>query len=332
MFRLIGAAALALAATNPAFAQGKGDGNPGKGGGKPDHAAMNDDAGSQAHGHDKGEGSDPGGRDKAAAPAERGRGPDRAGEQVVRDRQRGRVETPRAPSNRRADDRDIRDVAERTDYRNGRNRNGFGDRDDWDDRWVERDRFYIDVPSCPPGLAKKNNGCLPPGLARQVRDETFGYDYRPALFGIPLRAAADYVYYDGYLIPASGSGHFLPLLGGALAVGQIWPEAYPSLRLNDWQRDYYGFDGPDGYRYADNVIYDVDPTTSAIEAIVALLTGNDFAVGQRIPDGYDVYNVPAAYQDRYYDTDDSLYRYADGQILQVDPTTMLVEQIIGLVV
>lgn len=321
MFRLLGATALALAVANPALAQGKGNDNPGKEPGKPDHAAMNHGAGKQDKGKPNGNADNRGGgREKPPKAENRGQGPDRA-------------QAPRAGSNARSDVRDGRAVAD--DYRDGRDRNeDWGDRGDRglrDIRWADRDRFYADIPSCPPGLAKKNNGCLPPGLARQARVDDFGYVYRPALFGIPLRGTSDYVYYDGYLIPSASGGHFLPLLGGALAVGQIWPEAYPSLRLSDWQQDYYGFDDPYDYRYADNVIYEVDPATSAIEAVVALLTGSDFSVGERLPNGFDVYNVPAAYRDDYYDTDEALYRYADGQVLQVDPTTMLIEQIIELI-
>lgn len=196
----------------------------------------------------------------------------------------------------------------------------------------DRERLFAAVPSCPPGLAKRGSDCLPPGLARQGRDEVFGYTYRPALFGVPLGGATDYVFYDGYLIPSGGgAGRYLPLLGGALAIGQIWPEAYPSLPLDDWQSSYYGFENPGQYRYADNVIYQVDPGTSAIEAIVALLSGSDFAVGEPLPDGYDIYNVPAEYQDRYIDSDEALYRYDGGRVYEVDPASMLVERVIELV-
>lgn len=321
MFRLIGAAALALAATNPAFAQGKSDDNPGKGGGKPDHAGMD---------HGKHEARDRGrSDDRSARSDERGRGNDRA----------DRDDTPQR--DRRGNAGRAGDAVIRADFRDGDRDRRDSDwtardgSDRWDGRdgWIDRERFYASVPACPPGLAKKNNGCLPPGIARQERDEAFGYIYRPALFGIPLRAAADYVYYDGYLIPSGGTtSRYVPLLGGALAVGQIWPEAYPSMPLNDWQRDYYGFDEPDGYRYADNVLYDVDPATSAIEAVVALVTGSDFAVGQQLPAGYDIYNVPAPYQDRYADSEESLYRYADGRVYEVDPVSMLIERAIDLVV
>jgi hypothetical protein len=317
MLRFLGAAALALAATNPVLAQDDDDR------GDRDRRGMN---------HSDHRGGDDDDR------KDRGRGNQRADRDDDDDDRRGPA--MREVREWRGDAARVRDRVERADFRYGRR----GDRDDdWDDRdgrrdgWVDRERIFAAVPGCPPGLAKRNNGCLPPGIARQVRDNALGYAYRPALFGVPLRGAADYVYYDGYLIPSDTSGggglaRYLPLLGGALAIGQLWPEAYPSLPLDDWQRDYYDFDDADAYRYADNVVYEVDPGTSAIESIVALLTGTDFAVGETLPDGYDVYNVPAAYQDRYADSDDAMYRYADGRILEVDPTSMLVEKIIELVV
>lgn len=341
MFRLLGVAALALAAANPALAQGKGNDNPGKGQGKSDHAAMNHGAGNQDDGKPKVNAGNRGnGPDKPAKADNSANGSARGLDRVARDQAPGRTRAAGAGSNARSDVRgDVRGdraVSERMDYRDGRRgrNDDSGNRGDWNltnIRWVDRDRFYSDIPSCPPGLARKNNGCLPPGLARQTQIDDFGYYYRPALFGIPLRGTSDYVYYNGYLIPSQSGGHFLPLLGGALAVGQIWPEAYPSLRLNDWQQSYYGFEDPYDYRYADNVIYEVDPATSAIEAVVALLTGSDFSVGERLPSGYDVYNVPAEYRDDYYDSDEALYRYSDGQVLQIDPTTMLIEQIIELI-
>jgi len=182
----------------------------------------------------------------------------------------------------------------------------------------------------PRGLGSKDNGCIPPGLAGR-RDPNWGYEYRPALFGVPLRSGANYVYYDGYLIPSGGNAAYIPLLGGALAVGQMWPDRYPTMPIADWQSRYYGFEDPEYYRYTDNVIYRVDPKTDAIQSVVALLTGSDFAIGSRLPSGYDVYNVPGPYQSRYFDSDDALYRYADGRIYEVDPTTMLIGKAIELV-
>ncbi|HXH00385.1 MAG TPA: hypothetical protein VNI79_08240 [Sphingomicrobium sp.] len=67
------------------------------------------------------------------------------------------------------------------DYRERRmvdlNNNGLAD---WRERWIDADRDGIDdrregfrsgnrhgAKACPPGLAKKNNGCLPPGQAKK---------------------------------------------------------------------------------------------------------------------------------------------------------------------
>lgn len=51
-----------------------------------------------------------------------------------------------------------------------------------------------------------------------------------------------------------------------------------------------------------------------------------------LPMGYDAYNVPFDYRDRYVDSDRSLYRYADGYIYQVDPTTRLIHAVIDAIV
>ena len=49
-----------------------------------------------------------------------------------------------------------------------------------------------------------------------------------------------------------------------------------------------------------------------------------------MPQGYDVYNVPTSYRDRYRDGPDADYRYSDGSIYQVDPKTQLIQAVIGL--
>ena len=48
--------------------------------------------------------------------------------------------------------------------------------------------------------------------------------------------------------------------------------------------------------------------------------------------GYSAYNVPFAYRDRYYDTPDAWYRYNDGYIYRVDPTTQLITAVINALV
>lgn len=82
------------------------------------------------------------------------------------------------------------------DYRERRtvdlNRNGVPD---YRERFVDRDRDGVDdrreagnrygVNACPPGLAKKNNGCLPPGQAKKS-------------FEVGQRVPSGYNYYTDY--------------------------------------------------------------------------------------------------------------------------------------
>ena len=62
---------------------------------------------------------------------------------------------------------------------------------------------------------------------------------------------------------------------------------------------------------------------------VAALMSPGFTIGQPLPMGYDVYNVPYAYRPTYYDTPTAMYRYNNGYIYQVDPATMLVTAIVA---
>ena len=181
------------------------------------------------------------------------------------------------------------------------------------------------ISGCPPGLAKKNNGCLPPGLAKQT-------SYRPDWWGLRGIAAGPYAYADGYLLRLNGNtvAGYVPLLGGALSPGNIWPSSYAPLAVPPYYADYYGLGPPGGYRYADNVLYRVDPATAAITSIAGLLTGDNFQIGSPIPAGYDVYNVPYPYRTQYVDSPDARYRYSDGYIYQVDPATRLVTAAIDM--
>lgn len=193
--------------------------------------------------------------------------------------------------------------------------------------WRDYDNRGL-VNGCPPGLAKKNNGCMPPGLAKQ--DSFARYDRN--WWGLRgLNDLSGYRYYDGSLVRLSPAGtimSYYPLLGGALAIGNPWPNMWQPTPLAPYYADYYGLD--DNYRYFDGAIYEVDPTTSAIQTIAALLTGDDFVVGQRIPLGYDIYNVPYPYRDRYIDGPDAWYRYSDGYVYQIDPRTQLIVSAIQL--
>ena len=225
----------------------------------------------------------------------------------------------------------------------------------------QRDRGQIN--GCPPGLAAKDNGCMPPGQVRSA----LGY-------GAPLRSQyADaylpgqyrawypdndqyyYRYGDGYayrvgrsdnlvsgLFPLSGNGYYAP--------GELYPAAYDIYNIPQPYQGYYPDNGDYDYRYGDGAIYQVNQSSGLIESIVALLTGGGYGgglgglgglgggygsglgalgIGQALPAGYDVYNVPDPYRDRYSDTADENYRYADGNIYRVDPKTQVIQAIIS---
>lgn len=185
------------------------------------------------------------------------------------------------------------------------------------------------IAGCPPGLARKDNGCLPPGQARKIARASARYDYLWNR-GDP---GARYRYDDGYLYRSDSSGSllgWLPMLGGALSPGAAWPAQYQYQPAPSYLTQYLGLSDRYSYRAADGVLYGVDPQTQAISAVAALLTGQSFNVGQPMPTGYDVYNVPYDYRSQYVDSPERMYRYNDGQIYQVDPTTRIVQAVIQL--
>lgn len=291
-------------------------------------------------GRGKGDGPDRGraerGPDRDDGDRGRGRGQERA----------ERRDDDRGPRRDRDDDRrwDRAEVRVQPGPR-GRDRDDDDDDRRWDEREVRRvvrDGAPVvilrDVPravaiqGCPPGLAKKNNGCLPPGLARQVDRRDRSWD---DWYWSRNRDDGRWRYDDGYVYRIADNGGvagWLPVLGGALGLGSIWPQQYQYRPAPDYYTDYWRLNQPYDYRYADGVLYGVDPQTQAINAVVALLTGQQWNVGRRMPAGYDVYNLPYAYRDQYVDTADSWYRYNDGYVYQVDPTTQLVQAVIQLLV
>lgn len=308
-------AAFALGLAGPADAQ-----NPGRGG---DHGRGSERAAGRAD-HAGG-----------ARGPERARGPDRKADRrpdrpdrrdVAREAER-RFDPARVA--RRPEPRDLERRLERElEDRRDRVRAEVRARDRIDRPFVlEREPGRGLIAGCPPGLAKRNNGCLPPGQERKVARARYdrlwdrGDDYR-------------YRYDQGYMYRLDPRGDllgWLPALGGALAVGQTWPARYTDWRpAPDYYSRYYGLEDRYQYRYADGALYGVDPTTQAIGQIAALLTGQPWTVGQPMPAGYDIYNVPYQYRSRYADTPDSWYRYSDGYVYQVDPTTQLVMAAIQL--
>jgi hypothetical protein len=222
--------------------------------------------------------------------------------------------------------------------------------DGYDHRYQQR---YADNfgGACPPGLAKKNNGCLPPGQAKKMYN---GARYFSAGQVLPLEYYSDYnipsqyqswyqdspehyYRYDdgGYIYQVDRQSNLIesliPLLGGGFGVGQLLPAGFDAYNLPMQYRDDYQDSDEAYYRYGDDAIYQVDPQTNMIESIVALLAG-DLNVGSLLPSGYDTYNLPMEYRDQYVDDEDSMYRYADGNIYEVDPQTQIIEQIVASLV
>ena len=212
-------------------------------------------------------------------------------------------------------------------------------------RWNDRGLVRGFVDGCPPGLAKKGNGCMPPGQAKK-------------LVGTPLTAALglsaldgpyrnwyrdndrfmyrwddDYIYrvdrdrgLIDALFPYTNRDYYY------YSVGMTYPDYYNYYNVPYQYQSFYPDGGDYWYRYGDGAIYQVNPSNGTISGIAALLTGDPFAVGQPLPLGYSAYNVPFAYRDRYYDTADNWYRYNDGYIYRVDPTTQLITAVINALV
>jgi hypothetical protein len=199
--------------------------------------------------------------------------------------------------------------------------------------------------ACPPGLARKNNGCLPPGQAKKafgigaLLPAAYHGSYNlPSEYQSWYQDTPDHYYrYDdsGYIYQVGRQSSLIesliPLLGGGFGVGQLLPAGYDVYNLPTQYRDDFVDSEAAHYRYGDDAIYQVDPQSGIIESIVALLAGN-LNVGQALPSGYDVYNLPTEYRDDYVDDSDSMYRYADGNIYEVDPRTRIIEQIVASLV
>ncbi len=171
--------------------------------------------------------------------------------------------------------------------------------------------------------------------ARSQDRRDWRYRYAAQRYGQRTAASPQYFYdydrNDGYLYQVNRQTHLVtalfPLLGGAISLGQPVPMGYGGY--NDYNVPYayrsLYYDTPNyDYRYGDGAIYRVDQGSQVIQAIVALLTGRSLGIGQALPMGYDAYNVPYAYRDRYRDSDDMWYRYNDGYIYGVHPESRMI--------
>ncbi len=139
-----------------------------------------------------------------------------------------------------------------------------------------------------------------------------------------------YRYGDGFIYQVDPVSYRVeeryPLYSDNYLVGERWPVAYPDYNVPYGYRSVYADSPQYHYRYANGGIYQVDPTNQLILALAALVTGDQFTVGQPMPAGYDIYNVPVDYRDRWADSDDEYYRYANGYVYRVDDDTGLIEE------
>ena len=129
-------------------------------------------------------------------------------------------------------------------------------------------------------------------------------------------------------IPQQDNSGRLP--DGGVRLGQTWPDDAGTTAIPPYAAVHYGLGAGDDWRAANGTIYRIDPQTRSVTAFVALVTGDDFTIGERAPAGYDIYNVPVAYRDRWKDGPDVLYRYADGRVYRIDPRTRRVDDAIDI--
>jgi hypothetical protein len=159
---------------------------------------------------------------------------------------------------------------------------------------------------------------------------SYGYDYGYGGYGYYDNLCNRYGYGVVYQVDCYSGlvENVIPLYAGGYGVGQLIPSAYSYYNVPVQYRSVY-YDTPDyNYWYAPGAIYQYDPRSSMITSVAALLSPG-FTVGQPLPVGYGVYNVPYAYRATYYDTPSAWYRYNNGYIYQVDPATMLVTAVVA---
>jgi hypothetical protein len=238
---------------------------------------------------------------------------------------------------RQADRHPIRVVDRRNDARVR-----VTDRDLRRTAWNDRDR-WVDARGlanrCPPGLAMKNNGCLPPGQARKligaVLPAAYAGKYLPDGLRDLYRDDDEYYYRygDGYLYRVDRQSNLvnelLPLFGGGYAVGQPYPLSYSGYPMPSYYQPFYQDSPYDYYRYNNGYVYDIDRRTGLIENIIPAM-GYGYGVGEMLPASYSYYNLPYQYRDVYADNDDYYYRYAPGAIYQVDRDTSLITSVASL--
>jgi len=223
------------------------------------------------------------------------------------------------------------------DFGNGRVRFRDFDRDELFGR-----RLGYGVGGCPPGLAKKGNGCMPPGQAAKfigqplIAASRFGaLEPLPRSFNNLFWDNDDYYYRygGGYLYRVDRDRDLIdglfPLFGAAL-IGQPLGQRY----INPYyQPSYFNAFYPnspyDCYRYGYGYVYETDCMTGLVEDVIPTYD-RGYGIGQIMPASYSYYNVPYAYRSYFADDDDYYYRYAPGAIYRVDRDTALISAVAAL--
>ena len=355
---LLAASAAVLAIAAPVYAdKGGNGGGKANGGGDRGGQSMNEGRGHKDNGGGQGN-FQRGGEGGQSMRVERGHG---NGEQFMRQAGNGKHEMKMRGKDHGFGDRQAENFHHKDIKMHGNDRHDVardlrrGDGEFVDNRRGDRDDFtrvanrdYNDgfggfANGCPPGLAKKNNGCLPPGQAKKFLgarlQNAFANTQLPYQYRSWYRDDGDHFFRsgDGYIYRVNRSNDLvdglIPLFGngGYYAVGDQWPESYNFYNIPYQYRDYYADSSGYNYRYGDGAIYRINSGSGVIDGIAALLAG-DLGVGQQLPTGYDVYNVPFQYRNRYYDTADNMYRYNDGYIYQVDAKSRLISAVIDAII
>jgi hypothetical protein len=339
---MLAAGAAALAITAPAQADPKG----GKGGGNKDQATHVAKAQKGGGGDRQVRASQRGERVKFAQRDDKAKGGGKARTADHGDRGKNAIKVEVRGGGRDNRDNDVRIV----NVDRGRDIRAMRVDRDFDGvrfvpRWNEHGLARGFINGCPPGLAKKGNGCLPPGqatklvgtrLSTAIAANTLGWPYREWYRDndrFMYRSDNDYIYRvdrnDGLinaLFPYANRDYYY------YPVGAAYPMDFNYYNVPYQYQSFYPDNGDYWYRYGDGAIYQVNPGTGLIQGIASLLTGVPLGIGQPLPPAYSTYNVPLGYRAQYFDTPDAWYRYNDGYIYRVDPTTQLVTAIIRALV
>ena len=213
-------------------------------------------------------------------------------------------------------------------------------------RDVDRDDLFVRrfgyADGCPPGLAKKNNGCLPPGQAARFIGQPLLAASRygtlgalPGSFRNLYWDNDDYYYrYGGGYVYRVDRGNdlisgLIPLVGAAL-IGQPLGQSYINPYYQpSYFNAFYPSTSYDCYQYGYGYVYDTNCSTGLVEDVIPTYDYG-YGVGQIMPSSYSYYNVPYAYRGSFADNDDYYYRYAPGAIYQVDRDTALISAVAAL--